>query len=290
MIDLHSHSTASDGSLTPRELVERASKQGVNALAITDHDTLDGLEEAIQAGRDYNVEIVPGLEISAEFPVGTMHILGYYISRQDQQLLDNLAMLRNGRDERNPKIVTKLRELGLDITLEEVERVAGGDVVGRPHFARVLIDKGYVQSANEAFERFLAKGAPAYMEKVRLEPHLAIETIHRAGGVAVLAHPYQLRSKSADELDKVIASLKEMGLDGMEVIYSRHTANQVEEYHNLARRYSLLVTGGSDFHGVTKPDIEVGIGLGSLSVPPELLDHVKSCAARHHQHFLGENS
>jgi predicted metal-dependent phosphoesterase TrpH len=253
----------------------------VNALAVTDHDTLDGLGEAIAAGRDFGVEIVPGLEISAEFQPGTMHILGYYIDLNSPALLDQLAALRRARDERNPRIAAKLRALGIDLTIEEVERVAGGPVVGRPHFARVMVEKGFVQSPQEAFDRYLSKGAPAYVDKARLDPQPAIEAIVRAGGVAVLAHPYQLRARSAEDLDRIVASLKEAGLDGMEVIYSRHSAAQIEEYRRLAARYDLLITGGSDFHGVTKPDIEVGKGLGNLCVPPELLDNVKARAAEH---------
>lgn len=287
MIDLHAHTTASDGSLTPRQLVERAARQGVKALAITDHDTLDGLAEAFSAGQEFGVEIVPGLEISAEFPIGTMHILGYYIDTESQLLLENLAMLRQARNTRNPRIIKKLQELGLDITLAEVEEVAGGEVVGRPHFARVMIAKGYVQTANEAFEKYLAKGAPAYFDKARLDPQVALEVIKKAGGVSVLAHPYQLKTKSNEELTKIIADLKMMGLDGLEVIYSRHSTQQVADYQALAQHYDLLVTGGSDFHGVTKPDIEVGIGLGQLVIPPVLLDHVKACA-HHHKQILSQ--
>jgi predicted metal-dependent phosphoesterase TrpH len=284
MIDLHAHTTASDGSLTPRQLVERAARQGVKALAVTDHDTLDGLSEAMAAGTEYSVEIVPGLEISAEFPVGTMHILGYYIALGPTPLQEQLAALRDARDQRNPRIIAKLQSLGYDITLAEVERMAGGNVVGRPHFARVMLEKGYVATPQEAFDRFLAKGAAAYEEKARLEPPAAIAAIKQAGGVAVLAHPYQLRARSEAELESIVAALKEAGLDGMEVIYSRHNATQIEDYRRLATRYDLLITGGSDFHGVTKPDIEVGIGLGNLAVPPELLDAVKRRAQLNQQY------
>lgn len=286
MIDLHAHTTASDGSLTPRELVERAARQGVSALAVTDHDTLDGLGEAIEAGRACGVEIVPGLEISAQYSPGTMHILGYYIALDAPDLNRQLEGLRYARDQRNPRIVAKLRALGFDITLEDVAAVAGGSVVGRPHFARVMIDKGYVASAQEAFDKYLAKGAPAYEEKARLDPQAAVDAIRRAGGVAVLAHPYQLRTRTDEELEGVFARLKEAGLDGVEVIYSRHNAQQIAAYRRLAERYDLLITGGSDFHGVTKPDIEVGIGLGQLCVPDELLEAVKVRAAQHHRHYL----
>ncbi|MEW6735297.1 MAG: PHP domain-containing protein [Acidobacteriota bacterium] len=285
MIDLHTHTTASDGSLTPRELVMRAARQGVRALAVTDHDTLDGLAEAMAAGREFGVEIVPGLEISAEFSTGTMHILGYYIALDAPVLSSQLAQLRDARNQRNPRIVAKLQALGFDITLDEVEAKAGGVVIGRPHFARVMVEKGYVATAQEAFDRFLAKGAAAYVDKARLEPSAAIEAIRGAGGVAVLAHPYQLRTRDEAELNKIVASLKEAGLDGMEVIYSRHSATQIEQYQRLASHYELLITGGSDFHGITKPDIEVGVGLGELNIPAELLDGVKTRAAAHREHY-----
>lgn len=274
MIDLHSHTTASDGSLTPTQLVERAARVGVKALAITDHDTLDGLAEAMGAGIRFGVEIVPGLEVSAEYRPGTMHILGYFIDLESAQLQAQLGRLRAARDERNPKIVDRLRALGIDISLQEVLEVSGGEVVGRPHFARVMVEKGYVEDADEAFRKYLSKGAPAYVEKVRLHPKLAIEAIRNAGGVAVLAHPYQLRVDDA-ETERVVKELKEYGLDGLEVIYSRHKPSQVEYYSRLAAHYDLLITGGSDFHGLTKPDIEVGIGLGQLCVPERLLDALK---------------
>lgn len=279
MIDLHSHTTASDGSLSPKALVERAARQGVSALAITDHDTLDGLAEGIAAGKEYGVEIVPGLEISAEFAIGTMHILGYYVTMDEQApLAQRLAYLRQLRDERNPKMITRLQEMGFDITMEEVAKAAGGKVIGRPHFALVMMEKGYVSSTKEAFDKYLAKGSAAYVEKVRLAPQEAIKLIKQAGGVAVLAHPYQLKAESDEQLTEIIGSLKEAGLDGMEVIYSRHSPAQLEKYQHFARKFELLITGGSDFHGISKPDIEVGIGLGNLAVPPQLLDNIKQRA------------
>lgn len=277
MIDLHSHTTASDGSLSPAQLVERAARVGVTALAITDHDTLDGLQEAMSSGVRFGVEIVPGLEISAEYSPGTMHILGYFIDLESIELQAQLKRLRVARDERNPQIIERLRALGIDISLEEVVKASGGEVVGRPHFARVMVEKGYVRSADEAFQKYLRKGAPAYAEKARLRPKLAVELIKNSGGVAVLAHPYQLRVDEA-ETARVVEELKEYGLDGLEVIYSRHNAHQVECYSRLALRYDLLITGGSDFHGLTKPDIELGIGLGGLCVPERLLDALKERA------------
>jgi predicted metal-dependent phosphoesterase TrpH len=214
-----------------------------------------------------------------------MHILGYYIDTNDLTLANQLASLRQARDTRNPQIIDKLQQLGCDITLAEVEAVAGGSVVGRPHFAQVMLKKGFVATPQQAFDQYLAKGAPAYVEKARLLPQAAVAAIHRAGGVAVLAHPYQLRTTSLAALEKIVRELKEYGLDGLEVIYSRHSDQQTTDYRQLAQQYDLLITGGSDFHGVTKPDIEVGRGLGNLAVPAALLDAVKTRASQNRTQY-----
>ncbi|MCS6886462.1 MAG: PHP domain-containing protein [Acidobacteriota bacterium] len=275
MIDLHLHTTASDGSLTPRELVARAARIGVTAIAITDHDTTEGLQEARQYAAYFNLEVVAGVEISAEYE-GTMHILGYFIDPKCETLQNRLEQMRAARKVRNPQIVEKLRSLGLKISLDEVIAVSGNkQVVGRPHFARVMLEKGYVKSIEEAFEKYLKKGAPAYVPKERLCPKAAIETIHAAGGVAVLAHPYQLKLP-AHTLQTVVAELVTFGLDGIEAIYSRHSQQQTEFYTELAKRYDLLITGGSDFHGAVKPDIEIGLGLGNLCVPEKILDTLRT--------------
>ena len=275
MMDLHTHTTHSDGSTSPTELVSLAAGNGARAVAVTDHDTVSGLAEGRQAADKAGVEFVNGVEISAEFSPGTMHILGYFINEEACDLQSKLLELKQARERRNPEIALKLRRLGFEVSYDEVAALAGNGVVGRPHFARVLVKKGYAASIQDAFDRFLAKGAPAYEEKLRLSPEQAISLIHRAGGVAVLAHPYQLKLGSMEETEELVSRLSEIGLDGIEAIYSRHTPEQRRLYSEMARRIGLGTTGGSDFHGTYKPDIAVVRGTGGLSVPYSLLDDLK---------------
>lgn len=275
LIDLHTHTVYSDGSATPGELVDGAAEQGAAAIAITDHDTVEGLAEGREAAARLGVELINGIEVSAEYSPGTMHILGYFIDDQHPALLLTLERLRHARELRNPRIARRLQALGLDISYNEVAELAGNDVVGRPHFARVMVQKGFATSVQDAFDRFLAKGAPAYVEKDRPSPQEAIELIHGAGGVAVLAHPYQLKLDDT-QVERLIAELVELGLDGIEAIYSRHTPARRDWYSSLAVKLGLLVTGGSDYHGSYKPDIGLVRGLGDLEVPYELLDRIRA--------------
>jgi predicted metal-dependent phosphoesterase TrpH len=277
-IDLHTHTTHSDGSASPKELIARASSKGARSIAITDHDTVDGFAEARAAADGFGLEFVPGIEISADFSPGTMHILGYLIDGESPALNEQLAMLKNAREKRNPEIAQRLEGLGFDISYEEVARLAGNKVVGRPHFASVLVKKGYVRNIQEAFDTLLKKGAPAYVEKARLSPRHAIELIHQAGGVAVLAHPYQLKLSSYEAADELVAELAAFGLDGLEAIYSRHSPDQRSRYSEIALRHGLLITGGSDYHGSYKPDIDLVTGLGDLEVPYSLLEALKARA------------
>jgi predicted metal-dependent phosphoesterase TrpH len=274
MIDLHAHTTASDGSCSPRELVALAKQAGVMTLGITDHDTVSGIEEALLAGKETGVEILPGLELSAEYEPGTMHLLGYGIDPTYQPLLDELATRRRDRDERNPKIVEALRALGIDITVEEIKAVAGGAVIGRPHIGQVLVEKGHADSVSDAFARYLDRGRPAFIQKEKIAPRRAIELITSAGGVATLAHPYQLKLPD-DSLDQLVAQLVQTGLQGIEVYYSRHTPEMIEHYQLIARRHDLIETGGSDFHGAPKPDIRLGIGGGNLKVPEQVVTRLR---------------
>lgn len=276
MIDLHAHTTASDGTFSPRALVELARTTGVTTLAVTDHDTVAGLSGAIATGAELGVEIIPGVEFSTSHRPGTMHLLGYGFDPAATGLLGTLEGSRRARDERNPRIAEKLRGLGFDVTLAEVEAVAGGGVVGRPHFARVLMQKGVVASINEAFEKYFNRGGPAYAAAERISPADAIAAIRGAGGVAVLAHPYQLRAASDVALEEIVTTLQAAGLQGIEAYYSRHRPAQVAAYRSLAERHGLLVTGGSDFHGSVKPDIALGTGCGDLRVPVELLGPLKA--------------
>lgn len=276
-IDLHLHTTHSDGSLSPTDVLRLAHKAGVTALAITDHDIVTGIPEAIAAGAELGIEIIPGVEISSRVGNSELHILGYCLQWQDQELNRRLAFLRESRHSRNPQIIERLRALGLDVTYEEVRALAGTDAVGRPHIARLLMDKHYVTSAKDAFDRYLAEGRPAYVARELPSPADAIAWIRAAGGVAVLAHPTWAKV-SGESLNALLIALKADGLGGIEVHYSSHTKRQTREYHDLAKRLDLLITGGSDFHGITKPDIEVGTGKGGLTVSEKLLDPLKKAA------------
>jgi predicted metal-dependent phosphoesterase TrpH len=278
-LDLHLHTTHSDGSLTPAEVLRLAHKAQVNALAITDHDIVSGIPEAMGVGAELGIEVIPGVEISSRLGDSELHILGYCLHWEDPELNRRLAALRASRHSRNPQIIERLRSLGLDVTYEEVQALAGTDSVGRPHIARILIDKKYVTSAKEAFDRYLADGRPAYVARDLPEPADAIDWIRAAGGVAVLAHPTWAKV-SGEGLNALLTRLKGEGLGGIEVHYSTHTKRQTTEYLDLAKRLNLLVTGGSDFHGVTKPDIEVGTGRGDLKVPEKLLEPLKKAAAQ----------
>ncbi len=276
MIDLHTHSTASDGTYSPSELVALAKEAGLYALALTDHDTVEGLPEAQAAAERLGVLLVPGVEISVKFEgAGHCHILGYFVDPASKPLRQTLALLKQARAERNLRMVEKLQALGVDITLEEVVARAGGGEVGRPHFANLLVEKGVVRSVEEAFERYLKKGAPAYVPKARLSPEEAFSAIREAGGLPVLAHPIHLRL-SPEELARYVAKLKELGLEGLEAYYTDHPSEFTALCLELAQRYDLVPTGGSDFHGHNKPDIKLGRGFGNLVVPDECYDKLRA--------------
>ncbi len=278
-LDLHLHTTHSDGSCTPTEVVGLAHQAKVTALAITDHDITSGISEAIAAGEHYGIEIIPGVEISSIMGSSELHILGYFLDWQDSLLNERFKTLRDSRHRRNPQIVDRLQRLGIDITYDEVRALAGSDSVGRPHIARSLMNKGVVASAKEAFNRFLGDGKPAYVPRELPSPAEAIHWIKAAGGLAVLAHPTWVKL-TGQTLAELVRRLKAEGLDGVEVYYSTHAARQTREYLGLAQQLGLLVTGGSDFHGLTKPDIEVGIGRGSLHIPTTLLPKMKEKVAQ----------
>ncbi len=275
-IDLHAHTTASDGDQTPTQLVECAKRAGLAALAVTDHDTTAGLAEAREAGNRLGVEIVAGIELSAAIDRGQCHLLGYLLDLDAPALNRRLAEVIANRNARNDKIVAKLQALGFAITLPEVAAVAGGNVIARPHFARVLIEKGYVASMQEAFDVYLAEGGKAYIRRDRLTPEEAIALVHDAGGLVSLAHPNNLK-RGPEETASVIADLQAKGLDALEARYSQHTPDDTARYLALAARLGLLTTGGSDFHGPTvKPDVVLGHIEGDRPAPYALLAALKS--------------
>jgi 3',5'-nucleoside bisphosphate phosphatase len=271
-VDLHCHSTASDGTLAPAEVIRLAKESDLSALALTDHDTIAGIVEALTEAAKVSIDFLPGIEISCIYPrPGTMHLLGYGIDPQSAELRDMTRRLVSARDERNAKVVEKLQTLGVAITLNEVIDAAGGEVIGRPHIANVLVRKGYVSSIRQAFEKYLGHGGVAYVDKEQISPRRGIEMIHAACGVAVLAHPIQLRKENNAQLENAIKDLADLGLDGVEVIHSDHRESLIEELSDLADRFGLLKTGGSDFHGALKPHVRLGYA-GTRRIPREIFD------------------
>jgi 3',5'-nucleoside bisphosphate phosphatase len=276
-IDLHIHTTASDGTLTPVEIIDHALQLDLKAIAITDHDTVEGSRIALQAGIPPSLGFLTGVEISTAPPslypgLGSFHILGYSIRLDDPELNRILKKLRQARKNRNPAILNRLNDLGIPITLEEVREESGAGQLGRPHIAQLMVKKGVVASIDEAFEHFLGPGKPAYVDKYRIGYAKAIEIIQGAGGIAVLAHPGLLNIDDEHDLDELIVHLKKVGIKGVEVYYSEHDADQTRRFADLAERHHLLQTGGTDFHGTTQPEIKMGSGKGNLFIPYEVYE------------------
>jgi len=272
-IDMHTHTIASDGSMKPDEIIRYAKSRGLSAIAITDHDTTEGIKEAINEGNKIGLEVIPGVEISTDFSP-EMHILGYFFNDNYEKIEVVLDKLRQNRSERNQRLIKKLNEIGIDITLEEVMEEAKGAVAARPHFARVMMNKGYVSSIKEAFDKYLMEGKPGFVPKAKFKPEEGIGEIAKAGGIPVLAHPIYL-NRSYDELDKLFEELVKAGLKGIEAYYVDNTDEDTENLVKLAGKHNLLITGGSDFHGRFKPGIDIGVGRGNLRIPYRLLEDMK---------------
>jgi predicted metal-dependent phosphoesterase TrpH len=278
MLDLHTHSTASDGTLSPSEIVSLAARIGLRALALTDHDTVAGLPEAIAAAGGSPTELVPGVELSAASAEGALHIVGLHIDHTDPDLAHGLAWARCMRDERNPQIAEALAAVDKPVDLERVAEIAGGEVVGRPHFAAAMVEAGHVRTTDEAFARYLSPGGAAYVPKRKLEPVECIRLIRGAGGVPVLAHPDQIgRGRAA--LRELVAELTDAGLAGIEVYCPSYDSSATRAYRDIALEYDLVESGGTDFHGAAKPAIKLGRGFGSMYVPDSLLDPIAEAAA-----------
>jgi predicted metal-dependent phosphoesterase TrpH len=280
-IDLHVHSTASDGTLSPPELLDLAQSLNLGAIAITDHDTIDGSKEALGYGIPPSIKFLTGIEISANPPPsfscpGSFHILGYAFDIDAPVLNRFLSLLKASRKNRNPRILELLAKMGIELTLSEVRNLAGDSQLGRPHIAQLMVKKGFVRSINEAFDKYLGKGSPAYVDRFRFECEETIQTILNAGGIPVLAHPFYLNMNNEKTFDGLMAVLTEMGLKGIEVYYPEHTADLTNYYTRIANRYNLLITGGTDFHGAVKPEIKMGSGKGHFSVPYELYEKLIS--------------
>ena len=265
IIDMHVHSTYSDGTCTPAQIARLAKRQGLFMAALTDHDTTSGLASFAAACADEHIAGLCGIELSAEAPF-TLHILGYRITPGSPQMEERLCYIRRCRQERNLKICEKLRGMGMDVSVEEAEKYSGGEVVARPHIARLLIDKGYVSDISEAFTKYLARGGAAYVPRVRLSAEECISLVRSAGGLAVLAHPHQT-GLDEEALSALTARLKEAGLWGIEAIYGSNSPEMTYRHLELARRFGLFATAGSDFHGGNKPGISVGIPVSDDFLP-----------------------
>lgn len=278
-IDLHTHTHFSDGSYSPTELVESANQLGIDILSITDHDTTDGLPEAMDATTHFPLELIPGIELSAQFHNREMHILGYFIDLTDAQFQARLEALRSTRSVRISNILDRLQTLGIDVSLAEVEEASGTGTIGRPHIAQVLIAKDYVKNMKEAFEQLLGSRGKAYVQREVPDAQEIIRWITDAGGIPILAHPYW-EGFNKDDSAKACQTLVEQGLQGLEVFYGTFSARHISFNLGLARRFDILMTGGSDFHGVFKPDIALGKGRGSLHVPTKVVEKLRIAAGR----------
>jgi hypothetical protein len=278
LCDLHTHSTASDGTARPAEVVRLAKQVGLRAVALTDHDTLAGVEEAAHEAKHLGVELIPGCEISLDGVPGTFHMTGIGVDPSDRVLRERLEFVLKGREGRNAEMVRKLGALGIPVTMEEVAAEAGGDVVGRPHFARALVKRGVVKDFKEAFDRFLGKGRAAYAERDRLPLPDAIAAIHGAGGAAVLAHPYTVAHETPAAFEAWLRETAAAGLDGIETIYTEHSGADERRFRELANRCGLLEAGGSDYHGGNKANTDVGVGKGNLRIPYSLFEALRDRA------------
>lgn len=277
-IDLHSHSSFSDGSDTPEELVGKAARLGIESLALTDHDTLEGIPRARAAAEAAGIELIGGTELSLDWDKGGMHLVVLWLDPGPGPLQDRLEGLRRGRNLRNEAIVARLNDLGIDVTIDEILEQAGTGSVGRPHFAAVMQRKGFVETMTQAFDEYLATGKPAYVGRDRLSPMEAIQLARASGGVPILAHPHTLgvdnRHEMADLLDKLVG----YGLVGIECHYGSYPADGRSGMVAMAKRFGLLPSGGSDYHGTYKPDVELGLGRVGLPIPSELLEDLRHFA------------
>lgn len=279
-VDLHTHTTASDGTLTPTQLVAEAASLAMRTIAVTDHDTTAGLSEALTAAARYDIEVIPGVEINTDVPGGEVHILGYLIQPEDGDFQRELNRLREGRQRRGKGMVEKLRGLGVSITWEEVQAIVGEAAIGRPHVAQALLQNGAVQSVGEAFAKYIARDGPAYVERLRVTPQEAVAMIAAAGGVPVMAHPLPMgasaRLNPGFDLETFLPPLLEAGLQGIEAYYTGYTAQATAMLLALARRLDLIVTGGSDYHGPGR----LGATLGGVYVPVKVVRRLKAARDR----------
>jgi len=275
-VDLHLHSTASDGRLSPAEIVRKSAELGLTVIALTDHDTVDGIEPALETAKAFPwLRVIPGVEINTDVPQGEAHVLGYFIDYTNQELRDTLEKLRHSRQGRAQRMIAKLRDLGIQIEWHRVQEIAGAGALGRPHIAQAMLEKGYITTIKEAFTKYISRDGPAYVERAKITPVEAVATILQAGGLPVLAHPFTINNP-----EKMVIELKAAGLVGIEAYYDNYTADEVSRLLSLAARHSLITTGGTDYHGLddstetmiggTDVPIEAAGQLMALAEPPEL--------------------
>lgn len=276
MIDLHVHSTCSDGTLSPTELVDYAIEKGLSAFALTDHDCVEGLDTILSYAKSLPnaPEIIPGIELSTDENGQEVHMVGLFIDHHSPEFNQYLQEFIASRTTRNKKMCLLLQEHGMNITYEELEAEFPGAVLTRAHYAKLLLKHGYVKSIKEAFERFLGDHCPCYVSREKITPVMAIDLIKKAGGLAILAHPILYHMSDA-RLDALVQKLKEAGLTGIEAIYSTYSPAEERQIRKLATKYNLLLSGGSDFHGENKPGLDLGTGYGKLYVPEEILSALK---------------
>lgn len=273
-IDLHTHSVCSDGSMTPRELVFHAKESGLSAVAVSDHDTADGVLQAISAGKDAGIEVIPAIELSAQSSTET-HILGYFIDPSASALCNAVAHIRQVRTDRIQETCDMLKKHNIQVSLDEVKAIAAGGILCRAHIARIMTDKGYSASPKAAFNEWLNVGCPCYSESQALTDTEAISIIQNSGGDAYLAHLH-LTKKDPDQLDSFVKRLKNEGLTGIEGWYTDYSPDMELEYRTLAKKYDLKLSGGTDFHGSFKPHISIGRGTGNLSIPYSVLEGMRT--------------
>ncbi|MCI9353978.1 MAG: PHP domain-containing protein [Firmicutes bacterium] len=269
MIDLHCHSYFSDGTFSPEEIVIKAKKRGLRAIALTDHDTIDGLETFQQAGQKYHIETITGIEFAAQynrFRKQEIHIVGLGFSLTAKALTEQMKKIVEARQIRNEKMIYALNQLGFDISYEQIKQNAGGNIITRAHFANVLVQKNIVKNTKDAFDKYLSTDKPAYVQRQALSPALCIQTIQKSGGVAVLAHP-TLYHMDYNEIELLSQELKSYGLNAIETQYSSYSSEQSKKITALADKIGLLYSGGSDFHGKNKPNIDIGVGKNNLHIP-----------------------
>ncbi len=280
-IDLHIHSTASDGTLEPLEIIDAALAAGLSAISITDHDTTDGCKKVLSQSPHPALDFLTGVEISAAFPsivtvTGSIHILGYDIDVHNTRLNHHLAELRAARNDRSPRIIQRLNQIGIPLSTEDIAPFARGSQTGRPHIAQAMVHKGYAASINEVFDKYIGKNGSAFVDKERISCRLAIELITDAGGIPVLAHPGLIDLPGQHSLEELLDVLIDQGILGIEAYYPGHSRQETGLYSDFARSHGLLVTGGSDFHGDINPDIQMGKGRGDLFVDYQLYEQIKA--------------